>query len=285
MTAVSRDAATADGTIASFRAKYEAAATANGSLLCVGLDPDPERIPDGVAPRAFLEAIVEATADLVCCYKPNAAFFESRGPEGVEELRALIAGIPDGVPVLLDAKRGDVGHTAEHYARAVFEVLGADGVTLNAYLGSDAIEPFLAYEDCHSFVLCRTSNAGARDLQDLLVAGAEGEPARPLYLEVAARANAWNTRGNVGLVVGATYPDEAREVRALCPDLLVLMPGVGAQEGALEAAVGAAQNARGGGLIVNASRSVLYASDGADFAQAARHEAERLREAINAARG
>jgi orotidine-5'-phosphate decarboxylase len=267
-----------------FRAKYEAAAAANDSLLCVGLDPDPESIPDGVASLAFLEAIVEATADLVCCFKPNAAFFESRGPEGVEELRVLIAGIPDGVPVLLDAKRGDVGHTAEHYARAVFEVLGADAVTVNPYLGRDAVAPFLAYAERHSFVLCRTSNAGAGDLQDLVVAAPEGGAGRPLYLAVAALANAWNTRGNVGLVVGATYPDEAREVRALCPDLLVLMPGVGAQEGALGAAVAAAQDAAAGGLLVNASRSVLYAGDGAGFAGAARREAQRLRDAINAAR-
>ena len=145
-----------------FRERYEAAAAANDSLLCVGLDPDPGRIPDGVDTLAFLEAIVEATADLVCCFKPNAAFFESRGPRGVEELRALIAAIPDDVPVLLDAKRGDIGNSSEHYARAVFEQLGAHGVTVSPYLGRDAVEPFLAHEDRHSFVLCRTSNAGAQ---------------------------------------------------------------------------------------------------------------------------
>ena len=305
MTAPARAGAAAARAPGSFRAKYEAAAATHDSLLCVGLDPDPERIPAGLAPAAFLEAIVEATADLVCCYKPNAAFFESRGPAGVEELRALIAGIAGsagGVPVLLDAKRGDVGHTATHYARAVFEQLGADAVTVNPYLGRDAIEPFLAYEDRHSFVLCRSSNAGARDFQDLVVAAPDapdGAPGRPLYLEVAARAAEWNARGsvpggsasggsaaggNVGLVVGATYPEEARAVRALCPELLVLMPGVGAQEGALRNAVSAARDAAGGGLLVNASRSVLYASAGADFAIAARGEAERLRDAINAAR-
>ena len=263
-----------------FRERYEAASAANDSLLCVGLDPDPARIPDGVATLDFLAAIVEATADLVCCYKPNAAFFESRGPEGVEELRALIAGIPDEVPVLLDAKRGDIGHTAAHYARAAFEQLGAHAVTLSPYLGRDAVEPFLAYEDRHGFVLCRTSNAGAGDFQDLRV----GETGRPLYLEVAAAASEWNERGNVGLVVGATYPDEARAVRALCPDMLLLMPGVGAQAGDLEAAVRAAMDASGGGILVNASRGVLYAGTGADFASAARAEATRLRDAINAAR-
>lgn len=263
-----------------FRERYEAAAAANDSLLCVGLDPDPGRIPDGVGTLAFLEAIVEATADLVCCFKPNAAFFESRGPDGVEELRALIAAIPDDVPVLLDAKRGDIGHSSEHYARAVFEQLGAHGVTVSPYLGRDAVEPFLAYEERHSFVLCRTSNAGAGDFQDLPV----GEGGRPLYLQVAATASAWNERGNVGLVVGATYPGEAREVRALCPDMLLLMPGVGAQAGDLEAAVQAAVDAEGGGILVNASRGVLYAGTGGDYASAARAEAARLRDAINAAR-
>lgn len=263
-----------------FRERYEAASTANDSLLCVGLDPDPGRIPDGVGMLEFLQSIVEATADLVCCFKPNAAFFESRGPEGVEELRALIAGMPDEAPVLLDAKRGDIGHTAEHYARAVFEQLGAHGVTVSPYLGRDAVEPFLAHEDRHSFVLCRTSNAGAGDFQDLPV----GESGRPLYLQVAAAASAWNQRGNVGLVVGATYPGEAREVRALCPDMLLLMPGVGAQAGDLEAAVQAAVDGDGGGILVNASRGVLYAGSGDDYAAAARAEATRLRDAINAAR-
>lgn len=266
--------------MSAFRERFEAAADAHGSLLCVGLDPDPERIPRGVSVRDFLAAVVEATADLVCCYKPNAAFFESRGAEGYEELRALIASVPGGAPVLLDAKRGDVGHTAEHYARAVFGQLGAHAVTVSPYLGRDAVEPFLAWGDRHVFVLCRTSNAGAGDFQDLRA----GEGGRPLYLEVAAAAREWNGRGNAGLVVGATYPDEAREVRAICPDMLLLLPGVGAQGGALEAAVRAARDARGGGVIVNASRGVLYASDGADFAAAARREAMRLRDAIEAAR-
>ncbi|MYD66062.1 MAG: orotidine-5'-phosphate decarboxylase [Chloroflexi bacterium] len=263
-----------------FRERYEAASAANDSLLCVGLDPDPGGIPAGVRTLDFLQAIVEATADLVCCFKPNAAFFESRGPEGVEELRALIAGIPDEVPVLLDAKRADVGHASEHYARAVFEQLGVHGVTVSPYLGRDAVEPFLAYEDRHSFVLCRTSNAGAGDFQDLPV----GEGGRPLYMEVAAAAHRWNGRGNVGLVVGATYPGEAREVRAACPDMLLLMPGVGAQAGDLEAAVQAAVDADGGGILVNASRGVIYAGRDGDYAAAARAEAMRLREAINAAR-
>ena len=262
---------------ASFREKYEAAAAANGSLLCVGLDPDPSRLPPGTDVDAWLREVIEATSDLVCCYKPNAAFFEARGSVGMEALLQLIEGVPDEIPVLLDAKRGDVGHSAEFYARAVFEVLGADAVTVNSYLGGDAVEPFVAYEDRHAFVLCRTSNAGAGELQDRALAGS-GEGGRPLYLEVAARANEWNTRGNVGLVVGATYPEEARAIREICPDLLFLMPGVGAQAGELEAAVHAALDARGGGIIVNASRSVLYPRAGGP--EASRAEARRLRDAI-----
>ena len=266
---------------ASFREKYEAAAAANDSLLCVGLDPDPSRLPQGVDIDAWLREVIEATSDLVCCYKPNAAFFEARGPHGQEALWGLIDGIPDEIPVLLDAKRGDVGNSAEFYARAVFEVLGADAVTVNPYLGGDAVEPFLAHEDRHTFVLCRTSNAGAGELQDRALAASGGGGSGPLYLAVAERANAWNTRGNVGLVVGATYPEEARAIRELCPDLLFLMPGVGAQAGELEAAVHAALDARGGGIIVNASRSVLYPQAGS--AEAARAEAQRLRDAIREA--
>ena len=266
---------------ASFREKYEAAAAANDSLLCVGLDPDPSRLPQGVDIDAWLREVIEATSDLVCCYKPNAAFFEARGPHGQEALWGLIDGIPDEIPVLLDAKRGDVGNSAEFYARAVFEVLGADAVTVNPYLGGDAVEPFLAHEDRHTFVLCRTSNAGAGELQDRALAASGGGGSGPLYLAVAERANAWNTRGNVGLVVGATYPEEARAIRELCPDLLFLMPGVGAQAGELEAAVHAALDARGGGIIVNASRSVLYPQAGSPEAQ--RAEAQRLRDAIREA--
>ena len=265
----------------SFREKYEAAAAANDSLLCVGLDPDPSRLPQGVDIDAWLREVIEATSDLVCCYKPNAAFFEARGPHGQEALWGLIDGIPDEIPVLLDAKRGDVGNSAEFYARAVFDVLGADAVTVNPYLGGDAVEPFLAHEDRHTFVLCRTSNAGAGELQDRALAASGGGGSGPLYLAVAERANAWNTRGNVGLVVGATYPEEASAIRELCPDLLFLMPGVGAQAGELEAAVHAALDARGGGIIVNASRSVLYPQAGS--AEAQRAEALRLRDAIREA--
>ncbi|MGE0227326.1 MAG: orotidine-5'-phosphate decarboxylase [Dehalococcoidia bacterium] len=291
----------------SFRAKYEAAADRNRSLLCVGLDPDPALLPPGVDVAGFLRAVIEATADLVCCYKPNAAFFEPDGAAGWQTLKAVIEAVPDDIPVIVDAKRGDVGHTSQAYARAVFEALGADAVTANPYLGADGLEPFFAHEDHHTFVLCRTSNVGAHDLQDLLVVspaskgdaptpsspsplmgegGGEGdsEGPRPLYEHVAMLANRWNTRGNVGLVVGATYPAEASRIRALCPDLLFLLPGIGAQQGDVDAAVRASIDARGSGILINSSRGVLYASRGDDYAAAARAEARRLRDAINAAR-
>ncbi|RJQ13234.1 MAG: orotidine-5'-phosphate decarboxylase [Dehalococcoidia bacterium] len=263
-----------------FRTRFEAAAQRNRSLLCVGLDPDPTKIPAGVTVRDFLMGIVEATSDVVACFKPNIAFFEPWLGEGIDMLRELIAAVPRDVPVLLDAKRGDIGHTSEAYARAVFESLGADAVTLNPYLGRDAVEPFLRYADRHSFLLCRTSNAGAVDVQDLQVEG------RPLYERIACLANQWNTRGNVGLVVGATYPAEAARIREICPDLLFLMPGVGAQEGDLEAAVRAGIDAHGAGIAVNASRGVLYAGGGSEgrWADASRAAAIQLRDQINVAR-
>lgn len=268
-----------------FRQRFEAAAQRNDSLLCVGLDPDPALIPQGLDTREFLLGIIEATADLVACYKPNIAFFEQDGPEGLALLRDLIAAVPDDIPVLLDAKRGDIGHTSEAYTRAVFDVLGAHAVTLSPYLGRDAIEPFLRRRDRHSFILCRTSNAGAGDLQDLDVNGS------PLYEHVAYLANQWNAQHhNVGLVVGATYPAEAARIREICPDLLFLMPGVGAQEGDVASAVRAALDASGGGILVNASRGVLYAQAGdpgcapGGWAEASREAARDLRDAINAAR-
>jgi orotidine-5'-phosphate decarboxylase len=268
----------------SFRDKYEAAASRNGSLLCVGLDPEAERLPAGVPATRFLQRIIEATADLVCCFKPNAAFFEQRGAEGWRDLRATIDAVPAAVPVLLDAKRGDVGHSAAAYARAAFDELGADAITLNPWGGADAVEPFLAYEDRHSFVWCRSSNPGAGELQDLQLADGT-----LLYERLAERAVEWNTRGNVGLVVGATYPEQAARLRELAPELLMLLPGVGAQQGGVAAAVRASVDARGGGILVTASRSVLYAGEAAGasdldgYAEAAREAAQALREQIDAA--
>jgi orotidine-5'-phosphate decarboxylase len=264
-----------------FRAKYEAAVSRNDSLLCVGLDPDPDRIPGGVDARTFLLEVIEATSDIVCCYKPNIAFYEHDIDGGLALLRDVIAAVPDDVPVLLDAKRGDIGNTARFYARAVYDGLGADAVTLSPYLGRDALEPFLEYEERHAFVLCHTSNPGAVEVQELPLA----DGARPLYEQVAARANEWNDRGNVGLVVGATYPQQGARIREICPDLLMLLPGVGAQEGDLAAAVRATLDASGAGILLNASRGVLYAGAGPNYATEARAAAMRLRDAINSARG
>ena len=274
-----------------FFQRLEDAAARNQSRLCVGLDPDPTRIPGGDV-TAFLREVVAATSDLVCCYKPNLAFFEALGDEGYTALHATLAAIPESVPVLADAKRGDIGSTAEAYARALFAVWGFDAATVNPYGGGDTIEPFLVYADRGVFVWCRSSNPGARDFQDLPVLDGAGST-RPLYEVVAERARRWNAGGNVGLVAGATYPAEIARLRSMCPDLPFLVPGVGAQGAALEEAVRAAAFAEGStpslpdgsGFLINASRGVLYASAGSDFAPAARQAALQLRDAINDARG
>ncbi|MDP6108234.1 MAG: orotidine-5'-phosphate decarboxylase [Candidatus Brocadiia bacterium] len=267
-----------------FEERLLEAATRNRSLLCVGLDPDPALmpIPDVLA---FTKGIVDATRDLVCAYKPNVAFYDAMGEAGHGPLRDIIRYIRDtgGVPIIGDAKRGDVGSTASAYARAMFEVLGFDATTVNPYGGRDAVQPFLDYADRGVFVWCRSSNPGARELQDLTVVSPYGGEPRPYYQLVAMQSASWNESGNVALVVGATYPDELRAVRELCPDMPILMPGVGAQGGALERAVEAGVDGRGRNLIVAASRSVLYASrDPEGYGAAARAEAESLRGGINA---
>jgi orotidine-5'-phosphate decarboxylase len=256
----------------------------NRSLLCVGLDPDPARIPAQLraAPDpvyAFCAAIIEATTDLVCAFKPNIAFFEALGTHGHATLRQVIDAVPPGVPVIIDAKRGDMGSTAVAYAKSLFDVLGADAVTLNPYLGSDSLAPFLRYADRGCLLVCKTSNPGGADLQDLELASGG-----PFYMEVARHAQTdWNANGNVGLVVGATYPDQLRMVRELCPELPILVPGVGAQGGDPMLAVRAAVDRQGERAIISASRSILFASEGDDFVDAARREALRLREEINTA--
>ena len=263
-----------------FLTKLQAAAARNDSLLCVGLDPDLELMPVPAKDVAgFNRAIIEATSDLVCAYKPNFAFYEALGEAGWHALRETIAAIPDGIPVIADAKRGDIGNTAAAYARAIFDDLGCDATTVNPYGGEEAVEPFLDYEDRGVLVWCRSSNPSAGDFQDLPVA--DGGETRPLWQVVAERAQAWNRRGNVGLVFGATYPEQLAEGRALCPTLPILVPGVGAQEGGLRDAVRAGIDAAGAGIIVSASRSVLYASRDADYAVAARVAAQRLRDEIN----
>ena len=245
----------------------------------MGLDPQPSRMPvEDVL--TFTRAIIEATSDLVCAFKPQSAFFEALGLAGWEALRDTIAAVPDEIPVILDVKRGDVSHTAAAYATACFDVLGADAVTLNPYLGRDAVAPFLERPEKGAFILCRTSNPGGADLQNLDVGG------EPLYMRVGSLVEEWGSaHENAGLVVGATYPEELAAVRSRCPRLPILLPGIGAQGGYLEASVAAGVDAEGGGLLVSASRSVLYASSGDDFAEAARAEAARLRAAINVSIG
>lgn len=263
----------------SFLERLRAAARRNDSWLCVGLDPDPDLLPSGVALEAFLRGIVEATHDQVCCYKPNLAFFEALGLDGYVALRALLKALPSEIPVLVDAKRGDTPQTMRAYARAIFDELGADAVTLNPYLGGDSLAPFFDYADRGVFVLCKTSNPGAGELQDLVVDG------QPLFLHVVRRALTWDEHGTLGLVVGATYPSDVAAVRKLAPDAPILLPGVGAQEGHLEQSVQAALDHQSGGALVNVSRSLLYASRSSDWQAAARAEAERMRAAINLARG
>jgi orotidine-5'-phosphate decarboxylase len=249
------------------------------SLLCVGLDPDMARLPAavGVGPGAMLEfckAIVDATADLVCAFKPQVAYFAAAGREA--ELAELIAYIrvryPD-VPVILDAKRGDIGDTARLYAIEAFERFGAHAVTVNPYLGRESVEPFLAWPDRGVVLLCRTSNPGSGWLQTY--------PAdAPVYVRVAAAAVEWNTHGNVMLVAGATYPEDLRRIRATIGDMPMLVPGIGAQGGDLAAVLANGADRQGRGLVINASRAVLYAGSGADFAVAARRAAIELRDQI-----
>ncbi|MDH4269384.1 MAG: orotidine-5'-phosphate decarboxylase [Dehalococcoidia bacterium] len=257
-----------------FTHKLLNASRKNKSWLCIGLDPDPELMPE-VDVLQFNKAIIEATCDLVCAYKPNLAFYEVLGTEGLAILEKTIKHIPSDIPAIGDAKRGDIGNTARAYARALFSVLDFDAATVNPYLGFDSIEPFISYHDKGVFILCRTSNKGATDFQDLRTNGL------PLYEAVARKAQEWNIHGNIGLVVGATYPDELRRVRSICPEMPLLIPGIGAQGGDLASAVGHGVDARGEKAIINVSRQILYASKEKDFAQAARKVAEKIRKQIN----
>ncbi len=274
----------------SFVAKLTDAWRIRDSLLCVGLDPDPARFPGHLAGRGdaifeFCRAIVDATADLVCCFKPQIAYFAAHRAE--DQLERLIAHIqqrhPD-IPVILDAKRGDIGSTAQMYAVEAFERYGADAVTVNPYLGRDSIEPFLAYRDRGVILLCRTSNPGGRDLQSLKIDSGQG--GELLYEHVARLVAAeWNEHGQCALVVGATFPDEIGRVRQLVGELPLLVPGIGAQGGDIEATVKAGRNASGTGLMISSSRAILYAfagaDDGMDFAEAARRAAREARDEIN----
>jgi len=257
----------------------------NDSLVCVGLDPEIERFPPHIAAGAspifqFNKAIIDATADLVCAYKPQFAHYAAY--EAEDQLERTIDYIHrnyPGIPVILDSKRGDVGNTAERYAIEGFERYHADAVTVNPYLGGDALEPFLKYQDKGVIILCRTSNPGAKDLQDVEVGG------RRLFHVVAdLAANRWNSRGNCLLVVGATYPRELSEVREIVGNMPFLVPGVGAQGGDVAQAVENGQTTAGTGLVISSSRGILYASAGEDFATAAREATQKLRDEINANR-
>lgn len=264
-----------------FLSKLDAAIRARDSIICVGLDPEAERIPAhlGTGPQAavrFLRRIVNATSDHACAYKPNLAFFERYGSAGADILALTLQSIPADIPVILDAKRGDVPNSSAAYARSLFDRLKADAATVAPYLGLDSIAPFC--DSGYAFVLARTSNPGAGDFQDLVVDG------QPLYLHVVRRVTAAFPPEACGFVVGSTYPAESRRIRALAPDRLFLMPGVGAQGGDVAEAIGAALDASGGGVLPAASRSVLYASADADFDQAAARALDALRRQANDAR-
>jgi orotidine-5'-phosphate decarboxylase len=258
-----------------FTDKLLAASHKNQSLLCIGLDPDPALMPK-MSISEFNEAIIAATSDLICAYKPNLAFYEALGIEGLEALLETIEYIPDHIPIIGDAKRGDIGNTAKAYARGLFDIFGFDAVTVNPYLGFDSIEPFLTYKDKEVFILCRTSNPGAMDFQNMTDASG-----RHLYEIVARKASEWNVHDNIGLVVGATYPQELKGIRKLCSDMPLLIPGIGAQGGDLAQAVKDGVDAHGEKAIINISRQILYASSGQGFAESARRVALELRDRIN----
>jgi len=255
----------------------------NKSIICLGLDPDPRKIPGDFGKTTkgmfdFLMRIIDATSDVVCAYKPNAAFYESLGTEGSSLLKLVCDRIPEDVPLILDAKRGDIGNTAQHYATAIFDRLHADWVTLNPYMGYDSLRPFLDYKDKGVFILCLTSNNGAKDFQMLQVDG------KPLYHVVAERVAGWNNEHTCGLVVGATHSDQLRELREVAGDMPLLIPGVGAQGGSLEDAAVLGTDGFRKTALINVSRSVLYASEQMDFAQRARAEIIKLNSAVNVLR-
>ena len=275
-----------------FTEQLRQAERANGSLLCVGLDPEPAKLPAALRGDVskmfdFCAAIVDATADLVIAFKPQIAYFAAQGAEAqLERLMEHMRRTAPGVPIILDAKRGDIGSTAEQYAKEAFERYGADCVTLSPFMGLDSVQPYLNYHGKGAFLLCRTSNPGGDDLQPQRLADVDGQPR--LYEHIARLAQGpWNLNGQLGLVVGATYPAEIERVRAVAPTVPLLIPGVGAQGGDAVATVKAGYRAANGEttapIVVNSSRAVIYASSGADFAQAARAAAIATRDQFRAA--
>jgi orotidine-5'-phosphate decarboxylase len=267
-----------------FQEKLDAVVAKNNSLLCIGPDPDFFKLPkallrDSNPQFLFNKAIIDATHDVVCAYKPNSAFYEAQGARGIEELKMtcdyLKGNYPD-IPIIYDAKRGDIGSTNAGYVTYAFDYLGADAITLHPYLGREALAPFLERKEKGCIILCRTSNPGAGEFQDLLVDG------KPLYMRVAREVSTqWNANGNCLLVVGATYPKELAQLRHLLPMMTFLVPGIGAQGGDIEKTVIGGKNDKGSGMIISTSRAVIFASNGEDFAQKAREEAVKLKDTIN----
>jgi len=258
-----------------FTEKLRTAAAKNASWLCVGLDLDPEKLPEPFKrnPNGLLDyakKIIETTKDLVCAYKPNSAFFEALGVPGLQALEKIIRSVPSGIPVILDAKRADIGNTSSRYARAVFDILGADAVTANPYMGFDSLEPFFAYGAKHTFVLVLTSNSGAADFEQLQVGG------KPLYMRVAEKIGKWNSSSNIGAVVGATKPAGIRQVRRILKDEIFLIPGLGTQAGDLESSVKHAFAGKGT-AVFNVSRDIILAPDFDSMAA----KAKQYRDAIN----
>lgn len=265
-----------------FQKKLNKIIKQNNSLLCIGLDPELKKLPDIVKKEksplfVFNKAIIDATADLVCAYKPNIAFYEAYGLEGLLQLQFTIKYIINNyphIPIILDAKRGDIGNTAGRYAKAVFEFWQADAVTVFPYMGLDTIKPFLEYKDKLTIVLIRTSNPDAKMFQDLKIGK------KPLYLKISEEISTWDYE-NLGIFVGATYPEELKQIRKLFPDKIFLSAGIGAQAAQIKKAVEAGINKKGDGIMFNASRSIIYASSGKDFAQKAQETTTKLRDEIN----
>jgi orotidine-5'-phosphate decarboxylase len=275
--------------MANFKSKLQGSVSKNNSLLCVGLDPDISKIPKNISQLsdplfAFNQAVIDATANLVCAFKPNSAFYESAGEAGISQLHKTCRYILDKyphIPLILDAKRADIGSTNDHYARYAFDYLQVDAITIHPYLGQVAIEPFLTRQDKGIIVLCRTTNEGAGEFQDLKSGGER------LYQIIARRVKEkWNINDNCLLVVGATYPDELAEIRRIVGDeMTFLVPGIGAQGGDIESVVKAGLNSQGDGLIISSTRDIIFASSGGDFAEAARQKAIETRDQINKYRG
>lgn len=264
--------------------KLDAVAALNNSLLCIGLDTDRKKLPGHLvsSPDAlflFNKAIIDETHDLVCAYKPNAAFYEAEGEEGIKQLKKTCEYLSSSypmIPIILDAKRGDIGNTNNGYVTFAFDYLGVDAITLHPYLGKDALQPFLDRKEKAAIILCRTSNPGSGEFQELAANG------RPLYQTIAeAVSRNWNTNNNCMLVVGATYPKELSIVRSIVGEMTLLIPGIGAQGGDIEETVKAGMNTKKAGMMISSSRSILYASNDADFAKKAREEARHVRDEIN----